>query len=147
LSTHHKFACENIFFVSTSFPNKGGEEDFRIISTNIFAQDEIRDKYFYIKGTFYNAWFCAVTKAKRDAGPNNVGNGKFRQTQRSSGPIYADDGLFRSIIVDDGIFRLIYVDDGIFRSIYVDDGLFRSTYLDDGIFRLIYVDDGLFRSI
>jgi hypothetical protein len=46
-----------------------------------------------------------VKKNKRYAGVQHVGAGKFRHRRRSSGPIYVDDGFFRSIYVDDGMFR------------------------------------------
>jgi hypothetical protein len=32
-----------------------------------------------------------------------MGAGKFRHRRRSGGPIYSDEGVFRSIYVDDGI--------------------------------------------
>jgi hypothetical protein len=46
-----------------------------------------------------------LKKVMRDGGANHVGVGKFRHLRRLSGPIYMDDGFFRSVYVDDGIFR------------------------------------------
>jgi hypothetical protein len=42
-----------------------------------------------------------LKKNKRDAGAQHVGAGKFRHPHRPGGPIYVDDGFFRSIYVDD----------------------------------------------
>jgi hypothetical protein len=46
-----------------------------------------------------------VRKAKRDARPQDKGDGKFRHPYRYRGPISDVDGFFRSFYVDDGIFR------------------------------------------
>jgi hypothetical protein len=46
-----------------------------------------------------------VRKAKRDAGPKHVGDGKFRQQNRLSSPIYVVGGFFRFFYVANGIFR------------------------------------------
>jgi hypothetical protein len=55
--------------------------------------------------TYEKIFVHSVRKAKRDAGSKQVGDGKFRQPLRLSGPIYAVGGFFRSFYVEDGIFR------------------------------------------
>jgi hypothetical protein len=54
---------------------------------------------------FKNKFYCALLKkARRNTGAQHVAAGKFRHPRRSSGPIYVDDGFFRSIYVDDRTF-------------------------------------------
>jgi hypothetical protein len=46
-----------------------------------------------------------VGKAKRDAGPQHMGDVKFRRPHRQRALIYVVGGFYRSFYVDDGIFR------------------------------------------
>jgi hypothetical protein len=39
----------------------------------------------------------------RDTGAKHKGEGKYRQSDKVSGPIYVDNGFFLPIYVDDGI--------------------------------------------
>jgi hypothetical protein len=52
-----------------------------------------------------NIFILTVKKAKRDAGPKHVGDGKLRHPHKLSGLIYDGDEFFQSIYVYDGIFR------------------------------------------